>query len=133
MKNRKLNLMLHLRGCLTRYVSNNIVRLFNWRRRNRAVRNSPVVPAMVSRKQEIECCNHDCNQGRTCPRRKVNMEHKDHFAETIKRWGIAFLIGATVGLIYGQNRTFAQIEKDCLVLNSFRINETAFNCKFTTK
>lgn len=48
---------------------------------------------------------------------------------TIKTWGVAFLIGATIGMIAGQQILLTSIKKDCEVLLKFRINDIPYNCK----
>ncbi len=79
-------------------------------------------------------CNQECNQGRDCPNRKgFAMKLQDGLTDTFKRWGIAFIIGATLGLILGQNRVFDSIAKDCEILGMFRVGNSAYTCKFTTK
>ena len=61
------------------------------------------------------------------------MKLNDTFVDTLKRWGIAFIIGATIGLMVGQNRVFDAISKDCEILGMFRVGNSAYTCKFTTK
>ena len=51
------------------------------------------------------------------------------FYKQLKVWGVAMFIGIMVGGFVKQEWTFKAIEKDCLVLKSFRIGEAAFDCK----
>lgn len=71
----------------------------------------------------MNCCNHDCNQGRNCPNRKV------YSMEKLKGWGTAFVIGATLGMFVEQYIFIQSIKKDCEVLLSFRINDIPYTCK----
>lgn len=47
----------------------------------------------------------------------------------IKPWAIAFLIGATVGMVAEQQIVLNTIKKDCEILGIFRISETPYHCK----
>lgn len=101
---------MHQRGCLT-HVNHNTYCVFNRRRGDWPSSHSPYIYTLVLGEQEMKL---------------------QDYSDVMKRWGIAFVIGATVGLVIGQNRVFDMIEKDCQVLSMFRINETAYACKFTT-
>ena len=59
----------------------------------------------------------------------VNAETKAQW----KIWGIAFLIGATVGMFAQQQIFIQSLKKDCEILGLFRIGETAYHCKPITK
>ena len=54
---------------------------------------------------------------------------KEESINTWKSWGIAFLIGATVGMLAGQQILLTSIKKDCEVLLKFRINDIPYNCR----
>jgi hypothetical protein len=47
----------------------------------------------------------------------------------LKPWGIAFIVGATVGMIAEQQIVLNTIKKDCEILGIFRIAETPYHCK----
>lgn len=49
--------------------------------------------------------------------------------EQIKGWGIAFIIGATLGMIVEQQIVVRSIQKDCSVLLAFRVNDLPYTCK----
>jgi len=49
--------------------------------------------------------------------------------EKLKGWGIAFIIGATLGMIVEQQIIVRSIQKDCSVLLAFRINDLPYTCK----
>lgn len=49
--------------------------------------------------------------------------------ETWTRWGIAFIIGATLGMIVEQTIIMNSIKKDCEILNAFRLGETPWMCR----
>lgn len=49
--------------------------------------------------------------------------------ETWKRWGIAFIIGATIGLIVEQAIFMSMIKKDCEILGAFRVGDTPYQCR----
>lgn len=59
----------------------------------------------------------------------VNEETKAQW----KIWGIAFLIGTTVGMFAQQQIFIQSLKKDCEILGLFRIGETAYHCKPITK
>jgi hypothetical protein len=59
----------------------------------------------------------------------VNAETKAQW----KIWGIAFLIGTTVGMFTQQQIFIQSLKKDCEILGLFRIGETAYHCKPITK
>jgi len=46
-----------------------------------------------------------------------------------KIWGIAFLIGATLGMLFQQLMHIQSLKKDCEILGLFRIVDTAYHCK----
>lgn len=69
-------------------------------------------------------CDNNCRQGRDCPNRKVYS-----MKETWKRWGIAFIIGATIGLIVEQAIFMSMIKKDCEILGAFRVGDTPYQCR----
>jgi hypothetical protein len=50
-----------------------------------------------------------------------------------KIWGVAFLIGTTVGMFAQQQIFIQSLKKDCEILGLFRIGETAYHCKPITK
>lgn len=74
------------------------------------------------------CCTDDCRQGRDCPHRKVY-----DMKETWKRWGVAFIVGATLGLVVEQYIFMSAIKKDCEILGAFRVGETPYHCKPSVK
>lgn len=49
--------------------------------------------------------------------------------DKIKGLGIAFIIGATLGMIVEQQIVIRSIEKDCSVLLAFRVNDLPYTCK----
>ena len=49
--------------------------------------------------------------------------------EKMKNWGIAFLIGATLGMLVEKAIILNEIQKDCSVLLAFRINDLPYTCK----
>jgi hypothetical protein len=51
----------------------------------------------------------------------------------IKPWAIAFLIGATIGMLVEQEIVLKTIKKDCEILGIFRIAETPYHCKPSIK
>lgn len=53
----------------------------------------------------------------------------NEFYRQLKVWGVAMFIGIMVGGFVKQEWTFKSIEKDCQVLKSFRIGNSAFECK----
>lgn len=57
----------------------------------------------------------------------------DETKQTWKRWGIAFILGATFGLIVEQTIFMAMIKKDCEILGAFRIGDTPYYCKPVAK
>ena len=72
-------------------------------------------------------CNHDCRQGRDCPNRKViNMDK-------IKGYGVAFLIGSTLGMLVQQQLYIQSLKKDCEILGLFRIGDVPYHCKPSIK
>lgn len=54
----------------------------------------------------------------------------DNFITTLVRWGFAFLIGSVLGLMAEQIIISNTIKKDCEILGAFRINNSAYTCKF---
>jgi len=68
-------------------------------------------------------CTDDCRQGRDCPHRKVISMDK------IKGWAVAFIVGATLGMIVEQEIVLNIIKKDCEILGIFRIANTPYHCK----
>lgn len=72
-------------------------------------------------------CTDDCRQGRDCPNRKVISMDK------IKCWAVAFIVGATVGMIVQQAILINSMKKDCEILGLFRIGETPYFCKPSVK
>lgn len=50
-------------------------------------------------------------------------------ADKIKGWGVAFIIGATLGMLVEKAIIFREIQKDCSVLLAFRINDLPYSCK----
>lgn len=50
-----------------------------------------------------------------------------------KPWGIAFMVGATLGLFVEQAIVLNSIKKDCEILGAFRIAETPYHCRPSTK
>ena len=71
----------------------------------------------------MNCCNQDCRQGRDCPHRKV------HKMDKIISWGVAFIIGATLGMLVEKAVILNEIQKDCSVLLAFRVNDLPYTCK----
>ena len=71
----------------------------------------------------MNCCTDDCRQGRDCPYRKV------YKVEKIKGWAVAFIIGATLGMLVEKAIIFNEIQKDCSVLLAFRVNDLPYSCK----
>jgi hypothetical protein len=53
--------------------------------------------------------------------------------EKLKGYGVAFLIGATLGLIVEQAIMINAIQKDCEILGLFRFGDTPYFCKPSTK
>ena len=53
----------------------------------------------------------------------------NEFYRQLKVWGVAMFIGIMAGGFVKQEWTFKSIEKDCQVLKSFRIGNSAFECK----
>lgn len=49
--------------------------------------------------------------------------------EQIKGWAIAFVIGATFGMLIEKAIIINEIQKDCSVLLAFRINDLPYTCK----
>ncbi|MFZ9455570.1 MAG: hypothetical protein ACO27Q_10100 [Bacteroidia bacterium] len=49
--------------------------------------------------------------------------------EQIKGWIVAFIIGATLGMIVEKEIIIRSIEKDCAVLLAFRVNDLPYTCK----
>jgi hypothetical protein len=49
--------------------------------------------------------------------------------DKIKSWGVAFILGATVGMLFEKAVIFNEIQKDCSVLLAFRINDLPYTCK----
>ena len=49
--------------------------------------------------------------------------------DKMKTWGIAFLIGATLGMLVEKAIILNEIQKDCSVLLAFRINDLPYTCK----
>lgn len=49
--------------------------------------------------------------------------------QTWKRWGVAFIIGATLGMLVEQQIFMSYIQKDCEILGMFRFGNTAFSCR----
>lgn len=58
---------------------------------------------------------------------------KEEIKDTWKRWGVAFIIGATLGLIVEQYIVLSYIKKDCEILGMFRIGDIAFDCRASRK
>ena len=83
----------------------------------------PDIYPLVHGKQKMICCTDDCRQGRDCPHRKVYKMDK------IKTWGVAFIIGATLGMLVEKEIIVREIQKDCSVLLAFRINDLPYTCK----
>ena len=50
-------------------------------------------------------------------------------ADKIKGWAIAFVIGATLGMVVEQQIIIQSIKKDCEVLLAFRISDLPYSCK----
>ena len=72
-------------------------------------------------------CTDNCRQGRDCPNRKaLNMDK-------IKGYGVAFLIGATLGMFVQQQIYIHTLQKDCEILGLFRIADTPYHCKPSIK
>lgn len=46
-----------------------------------------------------------------------------------KRWGVAFIIGATLGMLVEQQILIHSIKKDCDVLTKFRIGDIPYSCR----
>jgi len=59
----------------------------------------------------------------------TNAEIKTHW----KIWGIAFLIGTTVGMFAQQHIFIHALQKDCEILGLFRIGDTPYHCKPSIK
>jgi len=72
-------------------------------------------------------CTDNCRQGRDCPNRKaLNMDK-------IKGYGVAFVIGATIGMLVQEQAYIYAMQKDCEILGLFRIGDTPYYCKPSTK
>jgi len=72
-------------------------------------------------------CTDDCRQGRDCPNRKVlNMDK-------LKGYGVAFLIGSTLGMLVHQQMFIQSLKKDCEILGLFRIGDVPYYCKPSIK
>jgi hypothetical protein len=50
-----------------------------------------------------------------------------------KIWGVAFLIGATIGMLLQQQIHIETLKKDCEILGLFRIGDTPYYCKQSAK
>lgn len=59
----------------------------------------------------------------------VVLHGKQKMMEKLKGWGIAFVVGATLGMMVEQYIIIQSIKKDCEVLLSFRINDNPYTCK----
>ena len=59
----------------------------------------------------------------------VNAETKAQW----KIWGIAFLIGATIGMVVQQQIFIQSLKKDCEILGLFRIGDVPYHCKPSIK
>jgi hypothetical protein len=53
--------------------------------------------------------------------------------DKIKGYGVAFLIGATLGMFVQQQIYIHTLQKDCEILGLFRIGETPYHCKPSIK
>jgi hypothetical protein len=53
--------------------------------------------------------------------------------DKIKCWAVAFIVGATVGMIVQQAILINSMKKDCEILGLFRIGETPYFCKPSVK
>jgi len=49
--------------------------------------------------------------------------------DKMKTWGVAFIIGATLGMLIEKEIIVREIQKDCSVLLAFRINDLPYTCK----
>lgn len=73
------------------------------------------------------CCNHDCNQGRDCPKRK---EGKIMKVFTLSLCMVmCFLVGMTVG----QFMLKQLITDDCRILQATRFGEVFIKCATAQK
>jgi hypothetical protein len=59
----------------------------------------------------------------------VNTETKAQW----KIWGVAFLIGAMLGMLVQQQIYIHTLQKDCEILGLFRIGDTPYHCKPSIK
>lgn len=110
---KRLNLIFIQHGCLTRYVNDNLDGIFNGCWGNWFVSHCPDIYTLVHGKQKMTITN----------------ETKSMW----KMWGVAFMAGATLGLLVEQAIMFNSIKKDCEILGAFRIGETPYHCKPSTK
>jgi hypothetical protein len=51
----------------------------------------------------------------------------------IKGYGVAFLIGSTLGMLIQQQIYIHSLQKDCEILGLFRIGDTPYHCKPSIK
>jgi hypothetical protein len=61
------------------------------------------------------------------------MTDKTEIKTQWKIWGIAFLIGTTVGMFAQQHIFIHSLQKDCEILGLFRIGDTPYHCKPSIK
>jgi hypothetical protein len=61
------------------------------------------------------------------------MTEKTEIKTQWKIWGIAFLIGTTVGMFSQQHIFIYSLQKDCEILGLFRIGDTPYHCKPSIK
>ena len=54
---------------------------------------------------------------------------KEETSNMWKRWGVAFIIGATFGMLFEQQIMIRSIQKDCDVMLKFRIGDIPYSCK----
>lgn len=48
--------------------------------------------------------------------------------DTFKRWGIAFILGGVLGMIFQSTLFYYQIEVDCKYMQSFRHQTSVYDC-----
>lgn len=72
------------------------------------------------------CCNGDCSQGRTCPKRKeIKMnKDKDKWIKLACAVGLAFAVGVNIG----QFLLKKNITDDCRILRATRFGEVYISC-----
>jgi len=51
------------------------------------------------------------------------------FKESMRLWGVAFIIGAVIGGVLQFELFHSRVEYDCKVLKAFRVGDKAYDCK----